>query len=274
MHNCAPMRAMPNPPSVAPLPASIEFAPTFRAHWPIRHVLFDFDGTLSLVRAGWADVMTDMFVAHLGESHRASARDNIMRLNGKPTIHQMQWLADTIGLGAADSRTFLDEFLAHLQRVIDTRLAAGPSRLLVHGTIPLLDALQERDLTLHLASGTDERAVRHEADLLGIAHYFGNRLHGAPADARPFSKRAVIDSILHDHGLTGDALLSFGDGHVEIEETKAVGGLAVAVASDEETPGSGLIDESKRTRLLACGADVIIPDYRDAPALLTVLLPA
>ena len=56
-----------------------------------------------------------------------------------------------------------------------------------------------------------------------------------------------------------------------------VGGLAVAVASDEANNGSGRFDEWKRQRLLGVGADVVIPDFRDAEVLLTnspKLLPA
>jgi hypothetical protein len=55
---------------------------------------------------------------------------------------------------------------------------------------------------------------------------------------------------------------------VEIENTKQAGGLAVAVASDEANNGSGRFDEWKRERLLGVGADVAIPDFRDADALL------
>ena len=50
------------------------------------------------------------------------------------------------------------------------------------------------------------------------------------------------------------------------------GGLAVAVASDEAHNGSGRIDEWKRQRLLGVGADVVIPDYQDAEALLNHIL--
>ena len=62
--------------------------------------------------------------------------------------------------------------------------------------------------------------------------------------------------------------ISFGDGYVEIQNTKEAGGLAVAVASDEARNGSGRVDEWKRQRLLGVGADIVIPDYRDAEALL------
>ena len=56
----------------------------------------------------------------------------------------------------------------------------------------------------------------------------------------------IIDRILGEHGISGRQLLSFGDGYVEIENTKQVGGLAVAVASDEAHNGSGRVDEWKR----------------------------
>ena len=77
---------------------------------------------------------------------------------------------------------------------------------------------------------------------------------------------------MRDFDCPGAALLSFGDGHIETECTKRVGGVAVAVASDEVEPGSGRIDASKRERLLAAGADVVIADYRNAAALLETLI--
>jgi len=86
-----------------------------------------------------------------------------------------------------------------------------------------------------------------------------------------FSKKMVIDRILAENGVPGDRLLAFGDGYVEIENAKSVGGLAVAVASDEARNGSGLMDEWKRKRLTDVGADVVIPDYRDVKTLLDII---
>ena len=150
--------------------APFEFAPGFRPHWPIRHVLFDFDGTLSFVRAGWAEVMTEMFVEMLADADRGFVEENIMSLNGKATIHQMDWLAGQRrerGLEAATAQDYLDEFLRRLQRLIDERLAGDREKLLVFGARVLLETLTARGFTLHIASGTDERAVRREADALG-----------------------------------------------------------------------------------------------------------
>jgi hypothetical protein len=58
---------------------------------------------------------------------------------------------------------------------------------------------------------------------------------------------------------------------VEIQVTKEVGGLAVAVASDEEQNGSGRMHPQKHKMLAAAGADVSIPDYRDAAHLLNCI---
>ena len=255
--------------------APFEFSPSFRPHWPIRHVLFDFDGTLSFVRAGWADVMMEMFIEQLEGADRAFVTEGIMSLNGQATIHQMEWLAAerrARGLPVTDAAEYLEEFLRRLSQLIDERLAGDREKLLVSGARALLEMLRRRGLTLHIASGTDERAVRREADALGIADFFGGRIHGAPADPRAFSKLGIIEAILRDYDCAGAALLSFGDGHIETENTKRVGGLAVAVASDETQPGSGRIDVSKRERLLAAGADVVIPDFQEADALLERLL--
>jgi hypothetical protein len=64
-------------------------------------------------------------------------------------------------------------------------------------------------------------------------------------------------------------LLAFGDGYVEIEETRKNGGVAVGVASEEETRQG--INEWKRNRLIRAGADIIIGDYRCQDELLQVL---
>ena len=67
-------------------------------------------------------------------------------------------------------------------------------------------------------------------------------------DYRAFSKAQVIERILRENAVEGASLLGFGDGYVEIQNVKAVGGLAVAVASDE-AGRSGRADPWKRDRL-------------------------
>ena len=57
---------------------------------------------------------------------------------------------------------------------------------------------------------------------------------------------------------------------MEIENVKAVGGTAVAVASDE-SGRSGKPDPWKRDRLIGVGADIVIPDFREHAGLLKFL---
>src|SRR3954470_6557297 len=69
-----------------------------------RFALFDFDGTLSLIREGWPQVMIPMMVNVLratGTSEdtptlTARVEEFVMRLNGKQTIYQMIQLADEV----------------------------------------------------------------------------------------------------------------------------------------------------------------------------------
>jgi beta-phosphoglucomutase-like phosphatase (HAD superfamily) len=63
--------------------------------------------------------------------------------------------------------------------------------------------------------------------------------------------------------------VGFGDGFVEIEEIKRVGGTAVGVASDETTRAG--VDVWKRDRLIRAGADIIIGDYRQQNELIARL---
>jgi len=136
----------------------------------------------------------------------------------------------------------------------------------------LLENFRRRRLTLIILSGTAEPQVREEAARLDLARYFGEHIYGGTDDLARSSKGAVIERLLREERLTGDRLLSFGDGPVEIQITKAAGGIGVAVASDEEINGSGRADPAKRQLLLGAGADLLVPDYRDADALAERLL--
>ena len=77
----------------------------------------------------------------------------------------------------------------------------------------------------------------------------------------------VIQRILKENAVDGAALIAFGDGYVEVADCKAVGGIAVAVATDE-AGRSGRCDAWKRERLIGAGADFVIPDFGEARALM------
>ncbi|HEX5104255.1 MAG TPA: hypothetical protein VFV87_10615, partial [Pirellulaceae bacterium] len=71
---------------------------------PFRCVVFDFDGTLSLLRADWQGLMIPMAVEILAATGTDEPRERlseivtefVTRLTGRPTIVQMQALADEV----------------------------------------------------------------------------------------------------------------------------------------------------------------------------------
>ncbi len=251
-----------------------------------RSVLFDFDGTLSLIREGWPQVMIPMMVEVLRETATpedgatliAVVEDFVMRLNGRQTIYQMIQLAEEVhkrGGRPCDPLEYKHRYHHLLMQRIQGRLdalasgRATPADWTVPGSHQFLENLRRRGLTLYLASGTDVAYVRREAELLGLTSFFGDHIYGALDDYQKFSKKLIIECILRDHNLRGDELLGFGDGYVEIEEIKRAGGVAVAVASDE-IRRSG-INAWKRDRLVRAGADIVIPEYRGQERLLAFL---
>ncbi|MDA1192609.1 MAG: haloacid dehalogenase-like hydrolase [Candidatus Poribacteria bacterium] len=251
----------------------------------IRSALFDFDGTISLVRTGWQDVMVPMMVEllaeHTDESTESLERlvhNFVDRLTGKQTIFQMERLAEEIrrrGGKPLDPLAYKAIYNDRLMEVIASRregLRDGsltPQELTMPRTHELLDGLRERSVTLYLASGTDFVYVKEEAELLDVADYFDGGIYAALDRIEDFSKAMVIQQMFREHELNGAELVSFGDGYVEILNTKEVGGIAIGVASDEV--GTVEVNEWKRNRLIQAGANLIVPGYQDLDALFAYL---
>jgi phosphoglycolate phosphatase-like HAD superfamily hydrolase len=251
-------------------------------------VLFDFDGTLSLIREGWPRVMIGMMVDLLHARSLVQEPEDelwglierfVMELNGHPTIVQMERFAREIASrgGTPDAPTvYLQDYLDRLMAVVQQRwdlLASGAATAaawVVPNAHAVLGSLQRRGLPLVLASGTDLEAVLHEGHLLQVLAPFGEHVY-APAGGDPtFTKGRIIDETLQSLGIRGDELLGFGDGTVEAQEVKRVGGTFVGVASAE--PGQTGVNPDKRRRLVASGADIIVPDYEGEGELLAMLL--
>lgn len=253
-----------------------------------RVILFDFDGTLSLLRAGWMDVMVPMMVHILAELKtgeneaelQALVKDYVSRLTGKQTIYQMIELANQVrSRGGQPLEPLAYKKLYHdrlMEKIRHRREAVrrgkeSPDQYLVPGARALLDSLKARGLKLYCASGTDHAYTVEEADLLQITPYFEGRIYGARDDYKSFSKAMLIQKMIDSMECRGDELLGFGDGYVEIKNVKEVGGIAVGVATDE--PECQKIDHWKRVRLAGVGADYIIPNYLCRDELFKTLFP-
>jgi len=254
----------------------------------IRHALFDFDGTLSLIREGWQGIMIPMMIEVLMQTPgrepqpalEAHVRELVARTTGIQTIYQMIQLQEEVRARGGEPLEALEykrRYLGRLWEHIADRLArlksgaTAPEEMMVPGSRDILEALRARGVACYLASGTDVQYVRDEAEALGLAPYFEGRIYGALDDYRSYSKAMVIEGILREHHLEGPELVTFGDGYVEIENTVAVGGIAVGVATDEVRRRG--VDEWKRQRLIAAGAHVIIPDFTVCDALVSYLFP-
>lgn len=253
-------------------------------HSPPRAIVFDFDGTVSLIRAGWARIMSDLMVDGLaatasGESEsdlRSLTQHYIAELTGLPSVHQFNRYCEELqkrGTTPEPVEFYLDEYHRRLLAEADRRkddVRSGrtpPDEWTVPGTRNLLEALRDRGIELTLASGTYVDDVIEEAELLQLTPFFEDRIFGPRGDHCGFTKFGVMQAVIEQHSLDGPDLAAFGDGQVEIENARTLGATAVAVASDELNR-NGRPDEIKRTQLIAAGAHAVVPDYRDPQPLL------
>jgi phosphoglycolate phosphatase-like HAD superfamily hydrolase len=201
----------------------------------------------------------------------------VMAHNGAPTIRQMEVFAEEVrrrGGQPADPWVYLREYLDRLLLVVRDRWEAlekavvSAAQWVVPDAHAILANIRERGVPLFVASGTEYDHVAYEARLLQVDSFFQTGIN-APKDNDPtFSKGKVIARILAELGIRGEELLGFGDGVVETLEVKRVGGVAIGVASSEHGSPPGTVNTEKRARLVAAGADIIIPDYTDHAELL------
>lgn len=252
----------------------------------IKHALFDFDGTISLIRDGWQNVMVPMMVEILAKTQTTETKEELQdvviefvdRLTGKQTIYQMIQLSEEVekrGGTPLEALEYKQMYNERLLPIVNDRIAklekgeVDESEFLLRGSLNFLRKLCDRGVKLYMASGTDVEFVKHEADILGITSYFTGGVFGAVKEYKAYSKAMVIQKILADYNLSGSQLLIVGDGFVEIENAKAVDAVAIGVASVENNIFG--MNADKRARLINAGADIIIPDYGNQDKLLEYL---
>jgi len=247
-----------------------------------RAIIFDFDGTIGMVRAGWMPLMLGMMMETLltlsadAESLYLEAEDYVARLTGRDTVEQMNAFADHVrrlGGAPASGEEYKVEFLNRLAGRRTERLEAvrqgviSPDDLLIPGARAFLVQLQQMRLPAYLASGSAHSDISDECRLLGIEEFFTGIYGSAPGILNKSELlRFVIDS-----GVPADSILTFGDGRTEIELTHRIGGRTVGVASDE--PACIEVDQKKRRWLIDAGADCIIPNYLE-PGLMSIVTAA
>ena len=261
----------------------------------IKHAIFDHDGTISTLREGWELIMAPMMIkAILGDNYleaneilfqRVKSRvdDFIDKTTGIQTLVQMKGLIDLIReFGCVPEDRILDEFgykqiyndeLLIMVRQREKKLSRNELALedfTLKNAVPFLQKLYDSGIKLYLASGTDDEDVKNEARILGYDYLFEGRIYGAVGDITKEAKKIVLDRILDSIGESAfGTVITFGDGPVEIRETRKRGGITIGLASNELRRYG--LNEKKRTRLIKAGADIIVPDFSQSPQLLSLL---
>jgi len=266
--------------------------------------IFDHDGTVSTLRQGWEQVMEPMMVrAVLGSGWREAGETTYRRVaervrayiegtTGVQTLVQMRGLVEMVReAGLVPPEEILDEqgykriYNRELMVRIEKRAAKlrrgelGVEDCTLKNAVAFLRLLRERKVPLYLASGTDQADVEREAGLLGYASLFDGGIYGALGDIAHEPKKKVLERIRADMvraelppraAAGNDLFVTFGDGPVEIQETRKAGGIAVGVASDELRRFG--LNPAKRSRLIQAGADLVVPDFSQAEALAELIL--
>ena len=261
----------------------------------VTHAIFDHDGTISTLRQGWEAVMEPMMVRAILGARYAEADETLYArvvrrtrafidtTTGIQTLVQMQGLVKLVReFGIVPEAEVLDEHrykAIYLDALMD--LVRGRLRKLQRGELDvgdftvknaprLLERLHGAGVALYLASGTDQADVVAEAEALGYARLFEGRIYGAVGDVAQEAKRIVLDRILSGIGAGQmGRVVAFGDGPVEIRETRKRGGLTVGIASDEVRRYG--INLAKRGRLVRAGAHLVVADFSQVEPLLGLL---
>ena len=260
----------------------------------LKYAVFDNDGTISTLREGWEKTMETVMMHSILEEKYDSVSASIFfeiqnsivsyinNSSGILTLEQMQALVEMVKYyGFVPKKKILDSFgykkryNTQLMKFVNQRInkinkgELDRKDFILKGAVTFLTALKKINIRLYLVSGTDHRDVLNEAKVLGYAEFFNGGIFGALNDLSKFSKKMIIEKIIADFKLKGSDCVVFGDGPVEMRESRRVGGLAVGVASDEKKRFG--LNYYKRTRLIKGGAHIIIPDFTQLNKIMDLL---
>ena len=230
--------------------------------------IFDFDGTLSTLRAGWENVMAPMMEEYL-PGQKQKILEFIDASTGIQTVLQMKWLREEViktGKEPLDIWEYKAEYNRRLmESVMKKREEArqDPEKYLMTGAREFLEALKERGIRLYAASGTDDADVLEEAKCLGLDGYF-DIIRGAMPFSESCSKEATLKELIAKN--KGEELIQIGDGPVEIRLGRASGGLTLGIAGNEcDRRG---FDEAKVKRLTGAGAHALVDCFMEKDTIL------
>ena len=208
--------------------------------------LFDIDGTLiNTGGAGarsWLHAFDKLYgvPADIGSSSEAGETD--------PSVARKTFEA---ALGRPPTEAELGRlFAAYLLRLSE-EVASSEGYRVLDGVEGLLTMLADAGTTLGIVSGAMEGAARVKLSRANLNRFFVFGGYGSDSDDRAALNDSAIRkaSMLHGHDVDLARVYVVGDTPRDVEAAKAVGAVAVAVAS-----GKFSIDE-----LAGTGADHVLP---------------
>ncbi|MFO7882808.1 MAG: PfkB family carbohydrate kinase [Kosmotogaceae bacterium] len=275
-------------PSVCEVKNNSIFRNTSRLPDKTRYIMFDFDGTISLLREGWQDIMKELMIKfitggkHVGSETTSKLNNEISTFidntTGIQTILQMKGLQKIIkenGLIPPEeiktAKEYKKIYTEHLKKIVKARMMKGDkTKYLLLASLELIKLLNRKGIKIFLASGTDIDDVIEESKYLGVHDYINEGIYGALDSYQKYSKKKVIEKLLKEKDLKSGEFVVIGDGPVEISVGKKAGAFTIGVASDEKK-GFGW-NMKKFEKLKRVGADLLIPDFSCKSSLIKLML--
>lgn len=222
-------------------------------------VLFDIDGTL--LHAG--DLPRRAFGASLLDVYGTAGTVQDHDFSGKTDLQIATEVLRLAGLSAERVREGLgraiDRYLVLLEEGLRDP-AARPEPL--PGVAALLDALAARPgCALGLLTGNVERGARLKLDAAGLGGRFAFGAYGSDSAHRPDLAHVAVRRA-RELGFAPGRVVVVGDTPRDVECGAQAGARTVAVA----TGSYGV------TALRGAGADAVLADFRDTPAVVSAIL--
>jgi phosphoglycolate phosphatase len=216
--------------------------------------LFDIDKTL--IARSMAHLKA--FFISLKSVYGVEAEANVIKHHG---MTDQQIIREVLKVKGLDEKTINDGIRRCMQVMIDRFNELNPADTvdLLPGVLDLLEALKKQGAYLGLVTGNLEEIAWAKLKKAGIAHYFSFGGFGSDnSDRREMAALAVKRCNALYSLFENNHLVLFGDTPYDVAAARAIGALAIGVATGYPS----------RDQLLAAGADFVFDNLADTQAVL------
>lgn len=227
---------------------------------PSRLILFDIDGTLLTAGGAPRRAFRHALIAHFG-TNGDEARTDFSGKTDPQIVYEIMR-----GAGFDDDRigTGMTELFEHYLEGLKRELPQDASHRLHPGAAEIVESLaSDPRVVLGLVTGNVERGARLKLERFDLWRRFPVGAFGSDDPDRDRLPQIAIDRArrLTGRPFTGADAVVIGDSPADVRCARAVGAMAVAVASGLPT----------REELAACEPDVLLDSLEDWPELLAAI---